>query len=126
MLGHFLLEPEAEEPVELLDVPLPEATPVVPDAELVLDVVEPALVAALATSAPPATSPLVNAPTASALRKRSFMVCPFCCSVWVPPHMREHWPLCGLDLWVGPEARGGEVRVLVSRRPNRKERVITE
>jgi hypothetical protein len=99
MLGQFLLEPDADEPVELLDgvelvelvpelEPVPE--PVVPEPELVFDVVEPALVAALATSAPPPTNPLVNAPTASALRTRSFMVCPFCCSVWVPPHMREH------------------------------------
>jgi hypothetical protein len=102
MLGQFLAEPEAEDPVELVEpelelepdellvVPPPEAVPLVPDPEVVLDVVEPALVAALATSAPPVTSPVVNAPTASALRKRSFMVCPFCCSVWVPPQMREH------------------------------------
>jgi hypothetical protein len=100
-----LLEPEAEEPVELLDgvelvelepelelepdelfVPLPEVVPDVPDPEFVPDVVEPALVAALATSAPPVTSPLVNAPTASTLRKRSFMVCPFCSVLGASPH----------------------------------------
>jgi hypothetical protein len=88
-LGQFLLEPDDEEPFELVGgvglvdpdellvgVP-PGAAPVVPELELVLAVVEPVLVAALATNAPPVTRPLVKAPTASALRKRSFMVCPF-------------------------------------------------
>jgi hypothetical protein len=89
MFGQFLVEPEDEDPVELvggaglvdpdelLVGALPDAVPVVPEPELVLVVVEPALVAALAASAPPATRPLVKAPMASALRKRSFMVCPF-------------------------------------------------
>jgi hypothetical protein len=87
-LGQFFVELEDEElfelvggallvdPDELLAGVLPDGGPVVP--ELVLVEVELALVAALATSAPPATRPLVKAPTASALRKRSFMVCPFC------------------------------------------------
>jgi hypothetical protein len=91
MLGQFLVEPDDEEPVELvggvglvdpdelLVGALPDAAPVVPEPELELvpAVVELVLVAALATSAPPVTRPLVKAPTASALRKRSFMVCPF-------------------------------------------------
>jgi len=58
MWGQFLLV-EAVEPLEP-DVAVP----------LVLVVV----VAALATSAPPAISPLVSAPTATTLRTRSFMV----------------------------------------------------
>jgi hypothetical protein len=89
MFGQFLLEPDDEDPVELVGgvglvdpdelvvgVP-PDGAPVVPEPEFVLVVVEPALVAALAANAPPVTRPLVNAPTASALRRRSLMVCPF-------------------------------------------------
>ena len=93
MFGQFLVEPDGFEPVELPDgvVPvepedpfvdeLPDDVPdeVLPELVLpepVLDVVPvvPVLVAALATSAPPATRPVVKAPTASALRSRSFMV----------------------------------------------------
>jgi hypothetical protein len=93
ILGQSLVEPEEDDPVEPLGVELvdpdeplvlrldgavlelPEPVPV--DPVLVLVAVEPELVAALAASAPPATSPLVNAPMASALRTRSFMMCPF-------------------------------------------------
>jgi len=91
MLGQFLVEPDPEfelEPDDELDDP----DPVLPDPEvpeLVLGdgvvVDEPELVpefpvavdvvAALATSAPPASSPDVNAPTARTLRKRMCMVC---------------------------------------------------
>lgn len=85
MLGQFLVEPDDDEPGALLDGVVPDeaedpSVDVVPDdvvpdevPELVLDVL-PLLVAALATSAPPATRPLVRAPTASALRSRSFMM----------------------------------------------------
>jgi len=96
MFGQFLVEPddadlgalldgvvpdEAEDPLVDVDpeAVLPEAVlpeAVLPEAvlpALVLDVL-PVLVAALATSAPPATRPLVKAPTASALRSRSFMM----------------------------------------------------
>jgi hypothetical protein len=89
MLGQFLVEldPELEpEPVEELepddgvvgeeldveefDV---ELVPVLPELPVVVDVV-----AALATSAPPATRPDVSAPMASTLRRRICMgVCPF-------------------------------------------------
>jgi hypothetical protein len=100
MLGQFLVElepepelelPELDEPVlELLEpeLVLPELeVPVLPVLEPLLDdgvlVVEPELelvlgveldvVAALATNAPPATRPVVNAPAASTLRKRMCM-----------------------------------------------------
>jgi hypothetical protein len=72
--------PDPELPVLLLD----EDGVVVEELVVVL-VVEPELpvdevVAALATSAPPATRPEVSAPTASIFRKRSFMVwLPFVC-----------------------------------------------
>jgi hypothetical protein len=87
MLGQFLVDPEEDDPVELLDgVVLVDPEPL---AELVADVplvpvvpalvlVVPALVlgvvvAALATSAPPAMRPLVSAPTATMSRTWSFM-----------------------------------------------------
>ena len=100
MLGQFLVEPEPEPELELpeLDEPelellepelvLPELeVPVLPVLELLLDdgvlVEEPELelvlgveldvVAALATNAPPATRPVVNAAVASTLRKRMCM-----------------------------------------------------
>jgi hypothetical protein len=82
-------EPEPEPELELPDpelVPPELEVPVLPVLELLLDegvVVElelepePVLgvevVAALATNAPPATRPVVSAPTASTLRKRSCM-----------------------------------------------------
>lgn len=92
MLGQFLVEPEPEpEPVdefedsgpvlpalELDDGAAPEEfgveldvelDPVLPELPVVVDVV-----AALATSAPPATRPDVSAPTASTLRRRICMV----------------------------------------------------
>ena len=85
MFGHFLLEDEPfalvggdvlVDPAEFVEEPLP-VDELVPDplepvalVELVLEVV----VAAFATSAPPATRPLVRAPIAIALRSRSFMV----------------------------------------------------
>lgn len=90
------LEPEPELEVELgLDEPVPvlpdPVLPVLPVLELddgAVEGVEPELlpelpvvvdvVAALATSAPPATRPEVNAPTASTLRRRICMWwCPF-------------------------------------------------
>ena len=84
MLGQFFVEPDAVGPGALDGVvpddedPLVDVLPeLVPEDELapeeVLGVLE-VLVAALATSAPPATRPLVKAPTASALRSRSFMM----------------------------------------------------
>jgi hypothetical protein len=96
MLGQSLVEPEDEEPVELLDgmelvdpeelevdpVPVGELVPDVPAVSDVLlvpvEFVVEVLVAALATSAPPVMRPVVSAPKATASRKRSFMVvCPF-------------------------------------------------
>jgi len=102
MFGQFLVEPELEpepefelepdpEPVDELEDPVPVVPePVLPVFELDDGVVaeelelEPELpvvvdvVAALATSAPPATRPDVNAPTARTLRSRICMaVVPF-------------------------------------------------
>jgi hypothetical protein len=83
MLGQSFVEPDDDEPVELLEgvelvepeefevAPVPDDE-LVPLLSLVLVAVEPVLnvlVAALATSAPPVTSPAVRAPTATALRR---------------------------------------------------------
>jgi hypothetical protein len=80
MFGQFFVDPEDADPVELLDgevVDPDELFEVLPPvAAVVLEVLEVApdvLVAALATKAPPATRPLVSAPAASTLRRRSFM-----------------------------------------------------
>jgi hypothetical protein len=97
MLGQFFVEPEPELELELPELPELEELepeelelPVFPVLELLDDGVvvdepvpelEPELVlgveldvvAALATSAPPARSPVVNAPTASTFRRRSCM-----------------------------------------------------
>jgi hypothetical protein len=78
MFGQFFVDPEDADPVELLDgvevVDPDELFGVVPPvAAVVLELLEVALVAALATRAPPATRPLVSAPAASTLRRRSFM-----------------------------------------------------
>ena len=86
MFGQFLVEPEPEPDPELdPELPLFELDEGVvveePDVELVpeLPEVEVEVVAALATSAPPATSPEVSAPTARTLRKRMCMAgVPFC------------------------------------------------
>jgi hypothetical protein len=68
--------PEPELPVfELDDGVVVEELELVPELPLVVDVV-----AALATSAPPATRPEVSAPAARTLRRRMCMMCPF---VWV-------------------------------------------
>jgi hypothetical protein len=92
MFGQFLVDedelPELPELPELLGVVVPvdpeefveELLPVdelVPDPLAAVELVElvfEVLVAALATTAPPAMRPLVRAPIASALRSRSFMV----------------------------------------------------
>lgn len=80
ILGQFFGVPDAADPVELpggvdvdepdevLDVPLPD-----PAVLAVLLLVLGVLVAALATSAPPAMRPVVSAPAASTLRRESFM-----------------------------------------------------
>ena len=86
MFGQFLVEEDV--PLELLGVVVlvdpeefvEELLPVdelVPDPLAAVELVElvlGVLVAALATTAPPASRPLVRAPIASALRSRSFMV----------------------------------------------------
>ena len=98
MLGQLWVELEPEpalelEPEELLEdpelvLPVPELPELVPDAGVVVDELpvelEPELpvvvevVAALATSAPPARRPEVSAPMASTLRRRICMgVCTF-------------------------------------------------
>jgi hypothetical protein len=99
MLGQILVEPDAELELEPDDEP-EEPVPVLPDPELpefvltdgvvveefellpefpvVVDVV-----AALATSAPPASSPELSAPTARTVRRRIFMG-------WVPFRVMCH------------------------------------
>ena len=91
MSGQFLVEPDPElelEPDDELDEPDPELPdPEVPELVLgdgvVVDELELVpefpvagdVVAALATSAPPARSPDVKVPTARTLRKRICMAC---------------------------------------------------
>ena len=90
MLGQLCVEPELELEPDELDEPddpelaLPELDDgvVVDELVLALEPVEPVLdelvVAALATSAPPVTRPVVSAPIANTFRKRIFMgSCPF-------------------------------------------------
>ena len=86
MFGQFLVDPVP------VPVPVPELEPELlafepdegvvveePDDELVPEFLEVEVVAALATSAPPARSPEVSAPTARTLRKRMCMAgVPFC------------------------------------------------
>jgi hypothetical protein len=68
-----LLEPEPDEPDELDDgVVVEELVLVLEPVVPVLDVL---VVAASATSAPPVTRPVVNAPIANTFRIRIFMVC---------------------------------------------------
>jgi hypothetical protein len=115
MFGQFLVD--EDDPLELLGVVVlvdpeefvEELLPVdalVPDPLAAVELVElvvGVLVAALATTAPPATRPLVRAPIASALRSRSFMVVGPSWLVVVPASPHEGTPpLCGTDLWAGP------------------------
>jgi hypothetical protein len=86
MLGHFCVEPEPEllelepdepelEPFELDGVVVEELVFVLEPLVPVLDAL---VVAALATSAPPVTRPVVSAPIATTFRKRIFIGwCPF-------------------------------------------------
>jgi hypothetical protein len=90
MLGQLCVEPEPEELLEdpELVLPVPEFPELVPDDGVVVDALEVELepelpvvvevVAALATSAPPARRPELSAPMASTLRRRICMgVCTF-------------------------------------------------
>jgi hypothetical protein len=89
MLGQLCVEPELDEPeLELPDplFELPELLEldgvVVEELVFVLEPLVPVLdalvVAALATSAPPVTRPVVSAPIATTFRKRIFIGwCPF-------------------------------------------------
>ena len=118
-------EPELDEPVLVLPVPaLPVLEPddgvVVEEPEVEeLDVVlvpEPVLpvlevVAALATSAPPAKRPEVSAPTASTLRRR---ICMSCCpfhSCVDPVPLDRYRTRCARHLWRPAELpqRGGGI-----------------
>ena len=99
MFGQFLVEPDPEPEPELELEPEPELEPELPlfelddgvvveepDDELVPEFPEVDVVAALATSAPPARSPEVSAPTARTLRKRMCMAGePFCVSAAPSP-----------------------------------------
>ena len=70
MFGQSLVEPDDDEPVELLEgVDVDEPEEVEPEELEVAPVLVDVLVAALATNAPPVTSPAVRAPKATALRR---------------------------------------------------------
>jgi hypothetical protein len=111
------LEPELDEPLLVLPDPVfpvldPDDGVVVEEPELeelevelepvpVLPVLE--VVAALATSAPPAKRPVVSAPTASTLRRRTCMgCCPFRSYVAPAPPGRHH-SRCARHLWCPAE-----------------------
>ncbi|HEY3587799.1 MAG TPA: hypothetical protein VGK85_11630 [Myxococcaceae bacterium] len=129
MLGQFLVEPELEPELELEPEPVDEfeePEPVLPALELDDGVVEEELdvegfdvelvpvfpelpvvvgvVAASATSAPPATRPDVNAPMASTLRKRICMGVPFL-SLGAGP-LEPVVIRCAPDLSAAAERRG--------------------
>jgi hypothetical protein len=126
MLGQFWVEPELEpEPDPELELEpelvLPDDVPDEPELELLEDGdvvdVEPVpelpedVVAALATNAPPVSSPVVSAPMASTLRKRIFMdVLPFnsCAS---PARSDRQCTRCSPKLWL-PATRGRRVRTV--------------
>jgi hypothetical protein len=83
MFGQFLVEPELE---------------LVPELPLDVDVV-----AASATSAPPARFPEVSAPTATTLRTRMCMaLCPFV-SLLRRPRASRYRRGCAPDLWAAAE-----------------------
>jgi hypothetical protein len=115
MLGQFLVEPELELELGELEEPeldeLEPALPVFPALEPVFELepelvlgVEVDVVAALATNAPPARRPVVNAPTASTFRKRSCMDgMPFVSGA--TPAVRGHSSACASNLWADAERR---------------------
>jgi hypothetical protein len=110
MLGQFWVEPELELEPELvlgdevleepeLELFEDEDGVVVVDVEPVPELPED-VVAALATNAPPVSSPVVSAPMASTLRRRIFMdVLPFnsCTS---PARSDRHCTRCAPKLWL--------------------------
>jgi hypothetical protein len=128
MFGQFFVEPDPElelepefelepepELVDELDEPDPEfpapvvPEPVLPVFELDDGVLVDDVVAALATSAPPATRPDVKAPTARTFRRRICMcVCPF---LWVQHRLVRTGtaPRCAPDLCAAA-GRGRRVR----------------
>jgi hypothetical protein len=123
MLGQFCVEPELDPEPELEpELVLPDDVPEDPELELFEDEdgvvvvdVEPVpelpedVVAALATNAPPVSSPVVSAPMASTLRRRIFMdVLPFnsCTS---PARSDRQSTRCAPKLWL-PATRGRRVR----------------
>jgi hypothetical protein len=102
------LEPDDPEPVlldpefELLE---PDDGVVVEELVLLPEPVEPAfeVVAASATNAPPATSPAVNAPVASALRNRIFIWSLSFRFVECAAPFGEVFIRCAPDLWPGAQ-----------------------
>lgn len=101
MFGQFLVEPEPELELEP-ELPLFDFDEGVvveePDVGLVPEFPEVEVVAALATSAPPVTSPEVSAPTARTLRKRMCMaVCPSV-SLLRRPRVSRYCRQCAPDL----------------------------
>jgi hypothetical protein len=103
MFGQFLVEPEPELELEAEPEPLlfelDEGVVVEePDVELVPEFPEVEVVAALATSAPPASSPEVSALTARTLRKRMYMAdVPFSVSP-TPARVSRYCRQCAPDL----------------------------
>jgi hypothetical protein len=127
MLGQFWVEPELElepEPELEPELLLPDEVLEEPELELLEDEdgvvvvdVEPVpelpedVVAALATNAPPVSSPVVSAPMASTLRRRSFMdVLPFN-SRTSPARSDRHRTRCAPKLWLRA-MRGRRVRTV--------------
>jgi hypothetical protein len=106
MFGQFLVESEPDPALEP-ELPLFElregGLAEEPDVELVPEFPEVEVVAALATSAPPATSPEVSAPPARTLRKRMCMAdVPFCGSLR-RLRVSRHSGQCAADLWATAE-----------------------
>ena len=112
------LEPEPEDVPEEPELALddPEFPALVLDEGVLVDELEVELVpelpvvvevvAALATSAPPVTSPVVSALMASTLRRRICMGgCPFI-SCEAPTRSGRCRTRCAPDLWAGAQPRG--------------------
>jgi hypothetical protein len=125
MSGQFLVDPDPElEPELELDPEFDPELPLFeldegdvveeePDVELVPEFPEAVdVVAALATSAPPASRPEVSAPTARTLRKRMCMTdVPFV-SVQRRPAVGRYSTRCAPDLSAAAERRGRVQRVM--------------
>ena len=93
-----LLEPDVPEVVLVLVDPEFPVDEVVPSVELVEPVPVPDVVAAFATTAPPATRPEASAPAASMFRKRMCIGVAFLGRV-LPRSLERTVAACATDLW---------------------------